>query len=381
MNGIWYYLIAFILIWIVALSFKKQLSNHGFEIEFPIIMWKTEKLTGLINKIANLSPKFWKWFMNIGIIICYGAMFLMAYLIFQSIPSIVETPQVSIVLPGVEMPGSTIYVPFGYGLLALASVIIVHEFSHGILSRVENINIDSVGLLLFTILPGAFVEPVEEELEESSKLSRLRVYGAGSMANMALAIIAILICSGISTAIIPNDFSEDGIVINRVVEGSPADSVLKEGMILESIDNKTVNSSTEYMSIVSNTTPNTNMTVVTDQGEYVLTLAENPTNSSVGFMGIQAGKHYVINPEVSAVWGDTLPWVWFSLLELFQWVFILNLGVGLFNLLPMKPLDGGHMFETLLSYKLKEETYKPIVKALSIVLAIIIVLNIFYSFI
>ena len=46
----------------------------------------------------------------------------------------------------------------------------------------------------------------------------------------------------------------------------------------------------------------------------------------------------------------------------------------------MKPLDGGHMLEILLSYKLKEETYKPIVKAVSIILAIIIVSSIIFSF-
>lgn len=380
MNGIWYYLIAFIVIWILALAFKKQLTNHGFEIEFPLIMWKTKRLRGFINGIANLLPKFWKWFMTVGLVICYGAMALMTYALLQSLSTIVEAPQVSIILPGVEMPGSTIFVPFSYGLLALATVLIVHEFSHGIMSRVEGINIKSIGLLIFTILPGAFVEPDEDELKEASRLARLRVYTAGSMANITLAVIALLICGAISTMVIPNDFSEDGIEITRVIEDSPANGVLKEGMILKSIDNQSVGSSNEYLNIVGNTTPNNNLSIVTDQGEYVLTLDKNPRNESRGFIGIQAGKHYVINPEVSSVWGNQLPWVWFSLSELFQWIFILNIGIGLFNLLPMKPLDGGHMFEILLSYRLNEETYKPIVKAVSIILAIIIVVSIIYSF-
>ncbi|MDO5848631.1 MAG: site-2 protease family protein [Methanobrevibacter sp.] len=380
MNGIWYYVIAFILIWILSLTFKKQLTNHGFEIEFPVIMWKTKRLRGFINGIANLSPKFWKWFMTIGLIICYGAMVLMTYTLIQSLSTIVEAPQVSIVLPGVDMPGSTIYVPFSYGLIGLATVIIVHEFSHGILARVEKINIKSIGLLLFAVLPGAFVEPDEEELKEASRLARLRVYTAGSMANITLALIAILICSAVSTMIIPNEFSEDGISISRVIEGSPADKVLKEGMIIESIDNKSVGSSNEYLNIVANTTPHQNLSIVTDQGEYVINLDKNPSNDTRGYIGIQATKHYELNKDVSAVWGNQLPWIWFSVAELFQWIFILNIGIGLFNLLPLKPLDGGHMFEILLSYKLKEETYKPIVKAVSIILAIIIVVSIIYSF-
>ena len=96
--------------------------------------------------------------MNVGIIISFIAMFFITYSLIQSLSTLIEAPAVSIVLPGVEMPGSTIYVPLGYGLISLATVLIVHEFSHGILSRVEKINIKSVGLLLFTILPGAFVE-------------------------------------------------------------------------------------------------------------------------------------------------------------------------------------------------------------------------------
>ena len=72
----------------------------------------------------------------------------------------------------------------------------------------------------------------------------------------------------------------------------------------------------------------------------------------------------------------SLPWILFELVDLFQWVAMLNLGIGLFNLLPIKPLDGGYMLETLLSYKLSEQYYKPIVNALSAVLAMVIVFSI-----
>ena len=60
---------------------------------------------------------------------------------------------------------------------------------------------------------------------------------------------------------------------------------------------------------------------------------------------------------------------------------MLNLGIGLFNLLPLKPLDGGYMLEILLSYKLSEEHYKPIVNSLSAVMAMIIVFSLVASFV
>ena len=374
MNGIYYYLIAFIIIWILSLTLKGKLENHGFEINFPVIMWKTQKLRGFISRISNISPRFWRWFMNIGIVVAFGAMIFITWTLVASIPSIFEAPSVSIVLPGVDMPGSSIYVPFGYGFLALATVLIVHEFSHGIQAVGEKIPIKSIGLLLFIILPGAFVEPDEDELKKAKKSARLRVYAAGSIANISLAIIAILLLSMASSAI-PHYFQEDGIQIDRIVSDSPSDGILKKGMIIKAIDNKKINDSASYTKVVSSFKPGDNISVQTDQGVYTIELAKNPSNESRGFFGIQAAKHFnLIDSNLGP-----LPWILFELAEFFQWVFVLNLGIGLFNLLPLKPLDGGHMLETLLCYKLSENQAKPIVNAISVVMGIIIIFSVMAS--
>ena len=376
MNGIYYYLIAFAVIWILVGIFHEKLSNHGVELNFPVVMWKTKRLRGLISRISNFSPTFWRWYMNVGIIVAFVAMIFITWTLISSIPSVLETPSVSIVIPGVEMPGSSIYVPFFYGLIALASVLIVHEFSHGIQAIGEKISIKSIGLLLYAILPGAFVEPDEEELKKAKRSSRLRVYAAGSVANITLALIAILLVSLISAGI-PSYFAEDGIQIDRVVSDSPSDGILKEGMVLEAIDSHEITDADSYTKIVSSFSPGDNVSVKTDQGTYSITLGENPNNDSVGFFGLQANKHFVlVNDSLGP-----LPWILFELLELFQWVFMLNLGIGLFNLLPLKPLDGGYMLEILLSYKLSEEVYKPIVNALSVVMAMIIVFSLVAGFI
>lgn len=376
MNGIYYYLIAFAIIWILAFVLHDKLSNHGFEINFPVIMWKTQKLRGLISRISNFSPTFWRWYMNVGIFVAFGAMIFIAWTLVSSLPSVFETPAVSIVIPGVEMPGSSIYIPFVYGLIALATVLIVHEFSHGIQSIGEKISIKSIGLLLFAIIPGAFVEPDEDELKDAKKSSRLRVYAAGSVANMTLALIAIILVSLISVGI-PYYFAEDGIAIDRIVTDSPSDGILKEGMILEAIDGHEITNSTDYTEIVSSYHPGDNVSVKTNQGSYSITLDKNPNNESRGFFGLQAAKHFgMVNESLGPI-----PWVLFELLELFQWIFMLNLGIGLFNLLPLKPLDGGYMLEILLSYKLDEHTVKPIVNALSVVMAMIIVFSLVAGFI
>ena len=376
MNGIYYYLIAFAVIWILSAVFHDRLEKHGFEINFPVIMWKTQRLRGLISRISNFSPTFWRWYMNVGIVVAFGAMIFITWTIVSSLPSVFETPTVSIVIPGVEMPGSSIYIPFFYGLIALATVLIVHEFSHGVQSVGEKISIKSIGLLLFAIIPGAFVEPDEDELKAAKRSSRLRVYAAGSVANITLAVIALLLVSLISAGI-PTFFAEDGIAIDRIVSASPSDGVLKEGMVLEAIDNHQIDNSSDYLDVVSSYSPGDNVSIKTDQGSYTLTLDKNPNNESRGFFGIQANKHFeLINNSLGPI-----PWILFELLELFQWVGMLNLGIGLFNLLPLKPLDGGYMLEILLSYKLSENIYKPIVNALSVVMAMIIVFSIVVGFI
>ena len=313
--------------------------------------------------------------MNVGIVICYIGMVAMAWILVSSLQSVFDQPSVSIILPGVDVPGSPIYVPFLSGLIALATVLVVHEFSHGIQAVGEKIPIKSVGLLLFAILPVAFVEPDEEVLEKSSKVSRLRVYGAGTIANITLALIALLVVAGVSYEI-PQFFDENGIEISRVVSDSPSEGILKEGMVIEEIDGKSIENVKNYTSIVSSFSPGDNITVETDQGSYTVELGKNPNNESVGFFGIQASKHFELKDNSLG----PLPWVLFSLVDVFQWIFTLNLGIGLFNILPIKPLDGGYMLEILLSYRLSENQYKPIVNAVSAVFAIIIIFSLVVSF-
>ena len=375
MNGIYYYLIGFAIIWILSLTLRDKLSSHGFEINFPIIMWKTERLRGFISRITNISPKFWKWYMNFGIVISFVAMLFISWTLLSSIENVLETPSVSIVIPGVEIPGSQIYIPFLSGLIALATVLIVHEFSHGIQAINEKIPIKSIGLLLFIVLPGAFVEPDEDILKKAGKISRLRVYAAGSMENITLALVALLIVSGASWGI-PHYFSEDGIQINHIVGDSPSDGVLKEGMVIESINHTEITDSKTYGDVVSSFKPGDNVTVGTDQGDYSVELAKNPNNESVGFFGIQASKHF----EMVDTSLGPIPWVLFTIIDLFQWIFTLNLGIGLFNLLPIKPLDGGHMLQILFTCKLSEEKSKQIVNAISAVLGMVVIFSILMSF-
>src|SRR3989442_14219361 len=72
-------------------------------------------------------------------------------------------------------------------MLGLSVAIILHEFSHGILSRVANIKIRSLGLIFLIFPIGAFVEPDEDELRALPRRERGRLYAVGPATNVLLA--------------------------------------------------------------------------------------------------------------------------------------------------------------------------------------------------
>src|SRR5437899_7356669 len=109
------------------------------------------------------------------------------------------TPETLLGLPGINP-----ILPVGYGILGLAVAIILHEFSHGILSRVANIKIRSLGLTFLIFPIGAFVAPDEDELRALSRRERARLYPVGPATNILLAILfAALFSTVMVTSVAP----------------------------------------------------------------------------------------------------------------------------------------------------------------------------------
>lgn len=356
MNALWYYAIGFVLVWTLALLLK---GKYNITIQGIVVLFKTERLHDIIDKIARKAPRFWKAYMNIGIIVGFFLMIIMFVAIIWSLQLMFEMPTVSLILPGVDIPGSPIYIPFVTGFLALATVLVIHEGGHGILARVEGVAIDSVGLLLMIIIPGAFVEPNEEELKKINGISKLRVYFAGPMFNMGLAAIGLILMICVSGFLASEDmYTTDGMEISSVVPASPSEGVLADGMIIKAINNQTVTNTSSYSKIMNRNKIGENVSVTTDSGTYTIQAEANPNNSSKAYIGIRATAHTIVSPEARSKYGTFIPWFLTELKEFLYLVFLLNFSVGTFNLLPMKPLDGGLILEEIVNYRITDERRK-----------------------
>ncbi|AUB60830.1 membrane-associated Zn-dependent protease [Methanobacterium subterraneum] len=377
MEVLLYYAIFFVSIYILAIVFRDKLK---VDVYGPLLMRRTKKMRGWIDYIANLSPKFWRWSMNIGIPIAVFGMAFMVYTIIISLEVMFQKPTTALLLPGVDIPGSPIFVPIFAGIIALILLMVVHEFGHGILARAQGVGIKSIGVILLAILPGAFVELEEEDVEKAKRAVKLRIYAAGSMFNLGLAAIAWVVVIVLTSSFIPYAFQSDGLKIISVTPNGPSEGILQEGMVVSSINGYPVNNRTSYTELIVNKTkPGDQMTYVTDKGTYTITATGQPSNQSIAYPGTRSETHLVVKPDVAQTYGEIIPWFLYDLADVCYWIYALNLMVGLFNLLPMKPLDGGYIFEELLRYKVPENITGRIVSSVSWVMIAIVALLIIYG--
>ena len=332
-----------------ALYGKREEKEEGVTVDFFIAMWRTKRLLGFIDSMAKRGPKFWRVYGDIGIALGFIGMIYVFYALFKTAIVTLKTggenAGVQLVIPGVT-------IPLWYGLFGLIVVMVVHELSHGVVARSDKLPLKSVGLVLLAILPGAFVEPDEEALKKANLRKRLRVYGAGSLANVVTALIAVMILNfAITPALQPA-----GILVSKVVDNSPAYGVLEKGDIIIGMNGETIKTMDEFINFMNRTKPGERLTLtVLRNGKEIrlhLTLGAYPDNPEKGYIGIYPAQHVV-----SKVGYDNIV---LPLFFTFYWIYVLNIGIGLMNLFPLVPLDGGRMLDDVLKAYLPEKIVNPV---------------------
>jgi hypothetical protein len=148
------------------------LAKHNISTYGPVLMFRTTKGQGFLDRLA-VHKRFWRTFANIGLpamLIGMLAMFILVIFIdymmlrsFQTqtvpVPGKFNQPQNIFLIPGIND-----YIPFYWGIIALIITLVVHEFSHAILCKVEGIRVKSMGIIVALVPIGGFAEPDDEQL-------------------------------------------------------------------------------------------------------------------------------------------------------------------------------------------------------------------------
>ena len=337
-------------------------DRKNIEFRYVIFLRRTKRFRNLIENTANACPRFWKILSTIGVIVAF-------YFMFQGFFTLaVLRPSVQLVLPSITQTVSSgpgyILIPFWFWIIIISIILVPHEFSHGVIARVEKIPLKSVGLLLLLVFPGAFVEPDEKKLKRAKLISKLRIFAAGSFANFIVAATFLFL---ITYAIWPASVA-DGIKIIDVNKTSPAfQAGIRPGMVITEVNGKQIYSTyREYLSGAGYIWeeigfPKINETVefTSSSGkEFNITLSEYKNNP---YMGITYSPIYRADSTMLLE----------VLMPLLTMIWIFSFAVGVFNILPIYPLDGGLMIEAITD-KYAKKYSKTIVKALTAITIILI---------
>jgi membrane-associated protease RseP (regulator of RpoE activity) len=382
------------LVWLVQTG-RMQKWNLSLMLGFALMV-RTQRGKDTIEALSR-PKRFWNFFGDVGTVVTLVLMLLITVFFLYSAWFALQ-PDSGLSAPGpaevVIIPGVTPFVPLWYGLIALIVTLIVHEGGHGVLARANGMRLKSLGLLFAVVPIGAFVEPDEDDLKAAPRRARLRVFGAGpgvnltvaaaSLAAFALLVGSLTVHAGVLVAGVTPEapaatggmeagdiiVSGDGTAFPDwedfrafMDEKSPGDDVnfqMRDGREVA----VTLGSRWEYQS------PETQQEIAEEDPQLAEDLQEEAflgvapiRRTDMAFLGDPLGGGGVnflklVSLPIGEIRG--LPWlstylpafheepfepaVFWPLALLMFWVFWINLMVGLTNVLPLGPLDGGHIF-------------------------------------
>ncbi|MCC4769671.1 PDZ domain-containing protein [Methanosarcina sp. DH2] len=326
---------------------KYNISTFG---PLPILMIRTTKGLKLLDILAR-PKRYWKVFANIGILMMFAGMIAMFLVIaISDLALYTSFLNNNVPEPGkynsarniLLIPGVNEFIPFTWGVIALVVTLVVHEFSHAILCRVEGIRVKSMGILFALVPIGGFAEPDDEqlfgkkeevkkelpltasidEIEEweqrerkekklreiqngeaailapeekkaapeviATRTQRARILAAGVMANFCVAFIALLLFFGpVLGAIAP---LSDAMIVG-INESSPAQLAgLQEDMVITQVDGTSITTGMDLLNYLETVEPGDSVRIHASKDSvvsvYDLTVPSSPEEC---FNGVPVG--------------------------------------------------------------------------------------------
>lgn len=342
---------------------KKNLTLQG---KFPILyilMYKTKwglKYMKQFHKKNKLTTKiFNKISYTLGI---FGSIFVFLFLFYQLyyILKIQPTQGAAFILPIKTQSSAVFYTPFIYWIISLFTLALVHEMAHGIIAQMHNISIKSSGFafmgIIIPILPAAFVEPNEKQLEKAKPKHQISILGAGPASNVIFGIIFFLLLITL-TYTTQNAFEQE-LHINSITQKS---SLNNYNIPIQNISNlkiTKINNLTQTSQIYQFINKNLSLNQTYQMQLEYLTQNKEKIKKTVEFqpyssqnnktrIGISLSITNKLKNSYTNLLGYTLQFI----LKLLNYLWFFNIAIGLTNLLPLWITDGGQIFRILLTQK------------------------------
>ena len=359
-------------------------KDSNFDLRFPLVIIKTSRGQSLLEKLSKfrfISILSWisLFLMPIFSLLAISILLLTAslYLSFPEVREIArETgPQGALLIPGINP-----YLPIIYGWIAIFIGIVIHELSHGVIARAVDVPVRSSGVMLFLFLPiGAFVEVDDTKLDSTSFTKSGRIIAAGAGSNIVVGLISLLLLVGVVNTMEP---VADGIPVSQIVVDSPANIAgLLPGDIVTHLNNIPVTDSDSFSQNFDSLSPGDSIVLTIQRqsvtSDYEIVLSGRPDNPEEAFIGIMRPSVDIdeslsryqnglsLSPNIlvyfsfpssdsySVPFSSSMQNFYTSslgnqytvLTNLLFWVWFINFNLGIFNALPLGPLDGGQAFK------------------------------------
>lgn len=334
MNSAIIFGIVILAFWLIVYLVRKKLENKGFQIYPFLLLWRITNRSEWFPKIAksNSFRIFEKVGVVLGIISMIGGITLILYVLsefFIPKPVIQASLRLEPIIPGVTVGLNQLL----YILLAIGISVTLHELAHAISATSNNIKVKSGGVLLLIFFPGAFVEPDEEEYNNTNTITKLKIVSAGIAVNLILAAIFYPLA-----LYLPPMLSQ-GLQIVGELKNYPA-------------YNASIPINSVILKVNGYPTPTPQQLEEQLKSGGVKTITLLFPNGSIGNVKVNiSDPQHLLGVYITYYF----PPLEYAILDFFTWMFVVNFSLALLNGAPLIITDGGKVFtEILKKYGISE---------------------------
>ena len=190
-------------------------------------------------------------------------------------------------------------------------------------------------------------------MAKQKDIAQYSVMAAGPFTNIILALIAVLLLNFAFTPLQEMMVEGQGFTFAEYYNESYPAAVagLPINTAIIGINGESTETFQEFAEVLNCKEPGEMITVTSfdadgNEKDYELTLIANPDNEKKSFLGITTiQNNFEIKEKYQTGFWEAIYYCldWWN--GFLKWLFILSLGIGLFNLLPLPIVDGGRMLQ------------------------------------